>query len=234
MLLKTHISNISHGSEDWVQVRSSRFTSSEIHFLCDKEGIGKGGMSYIYRKVGEHISGVPIRKEIDTEATVWGNIYEPEAIRKYGRKHNLEFLITQKLIFDPNGRFSSTPDFLEVESETEEKEGYNVTTGEVKCPLTYDAFIALCLCDTPADVKKTEKKYYWQTLDEMENCGSVKGKLVIYHPHFGEHSLKEIVFRKFEKIDGIRVLENEMIFLNQRKNEALIKFEEIKKKLTLK
>ena len=235
MLLTKNISTFEHGSPEWFEARKSKFTSSEIHLLMGKKEFTEAALSYIYRKVGEDITGIPVTKEIETEATAHGNVYEPEAIRKYGRLKGLDYVITQKLVFDSNPFFSTTPDFLQLESAAinENKEpGYNVTPGEVKCPFTYDAFISLSLCETPLQLKEYKPQYYWQLLDQMLICGSLKGVFVIYHPDFAKASFKEIEFRKLFKDDsGNYPIKKDIDLLQERKLLAVKKFKEVKEKL---
>src|SRR5882762_11739719 len=131
MLLKSQISNIAIGSEEWHKARRARLTSSEIHCLMGEKPFTQGAMSYLYTKVGEEISGVSDRSEIETEGTAHGLVYEPEAVRKYGERKGYKFLVTQKLIIDPLQPYSCTPDFLIVTSESTDNTAYNVIPGEV-------------------------------------------------------------------------------------------------------
>ena len=82
MLKKESITPVIMGTDEWFAGRLGRFTSSEIYHLMGAKGIGEGGLSYIYRKVGEEICGIPQRREISTEATEHGNLYETENLRK--------------------------------------------------------------------------------------------------------------------------------------------------------
>src|SRR5258707_6629249 len=148
MLLKSHITNIEIHSDAWFAGRLAKFTASEIHHLMGEKPFTQGALSYIYRKVGEELSGLPCRDEVDTNATRHGNLYEPEAIQKFGEREGLQFVVTQKLIHNPETRFSCTPDALIINKENIDELSYNVSTLEVKCPSSYDAYISLCLCET--------------------------------------------------------------------------------------
>lgn len=185
MLIKTKISGVKIHSDDWHTSRLAKFTSSEIHFL-----MGSGAWGYIRRKVGEEMTGKPAKGEIDTEATRWGGFYEAEAITKFGQHLGLEFLIVQQLIVD--GRFGGTPDALIPIRESPDGSEYEVETVEVKCPPTFDNYIALFECDNAEDLKSTNKMYYWQVLDQMELCGCLAGYFVVYHPDFRAGNLKVI------------------------------------------
>ena len=222
MLDKRAITKVKIHSEEWFKERLGKFTASEIHYLMGEKPWTEGALSYIYRKVGEDISGLPCRDDVDTNATRHGNLYEPEALITYAREKGIDFLVTQCLISPPDSRFSSTPDALVIKGETETH--YNVETVETKCPYSYDAYIRLFLCNTPEDVKKEEKKYYWQVIDQMDNCGALVGHLVVYQPAFRVGKMKVITFRKMELRDQFKLLK-------ERKEGAEQKFNEIRDRL---
>lgn len=235
MLLKSQISNIEINTEQWHQERLFRFTSSENYNLMGEKPFTQGAMTYIYRKVGEENSGVAEKDNIETEATSHGNVYEPECLRKYKAQEGIEFMVTQKMIIGTNPRFSSTPDAIHVLSATGDGLGFNVEPIEIKCPLTYAAYIELFLCDTAMDVRKVDKvgkKYFYQVLDQIDNCGALSGKLIVYHPSFRTGQMKIIPFRIMEKVGNDYPLKNELNMLRNRKLMAIEKFDEIKAKLT--
>ena len=221
MLLKSNISKIEVHSEEWHSGRLAKFTASEMHNLMGEKFFTTGAKSYIYRKVGEEMTGIPCRDEVDTPATRHGLIHENEAIRKYGQSVGLEFVIVQKLIFSPDGRCGCTPDFLIVHNESEDKLSYNVSTGEVKCPPTFDAYISLFMCDSPEDVLAYSKAYFWQVIDQMDNCDALRGYLVVYHPDFRAGNMKVIEFRKINLVKYF-------VLLKERKAMAIQKFEEVR------
>lgn len=224
MLNKKFISNIQIYSDDWIKIRLGRFTSSNMHYLMGD----KITMSYVYQKVGEMFTGVCTatgEESIENENTAWGNMYEPEALNKFGLVKRLKYLVTQKVICDQGSKFSSTPDAIWVHGECLNKEEYNVSTVEVKCPPTYNNYIPLKRCKIPADLKKFSKKYYWQVLDQMDNCGSAVGYFMCYHPLFPEGANYNIIeFKKMELWDDFKLM-------NQRKKDVLIQFDNIKQEV---
>ena len=219
MLRKEWISGVQMHSEDWFTKRLSKFTSSEWHLVMGERGIGEGGKSYIYRKVGELLTGIVNKKEIATEATEHGNLYELENLRMFAKVMGLGFLVTQKLIAPQDSKHSSTPDALIVNYEAENKEEYSVSTVEAKCPLTYDNYIKLWKCRTPFDVKKVKPEFYWQTLHQMWVCDSLVGYLSVYHPHFRVGQLRIIEFKKIDLVSEFKLLK-------QRAIEAELLFDE--------
>jgi hypothetical protein len=225
MLKKSHITNIEIYSEAWHKHRLTKFTSSKAVKLISS---GDGFYTYIYQKVGEALTGVSNDKEfVDFDEDLeWGLKYEADAIRAFGKKMGIDFMVTQKLISDPEGQFASTPDAIWVHGECKiDTSEYNVSTAEGKCPRTFHWFIKFCMCDTPADVKKVKSDYYWQTIDQMHQCGAAVGYFFVYHPFFPEGSnLKIVKFTKMELWDDFKILA-------AQKKLAVQKFAEIKSKM---
>lgn len=211
-------------SEEWYQGRLAKFTSSEWHYWMGDKPHTTGAMSYTYRKVGEELTGLPCRDEVDTKATEWGHRYEDENIRKFKEAMGVEFIVTQKLITEPGSRFGSTPDAILPLLKSEDNLHYNVATLEAKCPPSYDNYIALARCRTPIQIKAVNKIYYWQVIDQMYNCDALRGFLSIYHPLFKAGGLNIVEFRKLE-------LRTEFKLMEERKKIAIATFNEVREEL---
>lgn len=237
MLKKSKISGTKILSDQWHTNRLAKFTSSEIHLITYPSGLTDGSINYIRRKVGEELTGRSARGEIDVEATRWGAFHEAEAIKKFGQLKGLDWIIVQQLICDLDGRFGCTPDGLIVLRESPDKTEYEVETVEVKCPPSFDYYIGLFECETPADLKKENRQYYWQVLDQMENCEALVGHFVVYHPDFRAGNIKLIKFDTMasEQTDKGKVfpLYNDLKFLRERKKMAEVEFNKIRDKLML-
>ncbi len=204
MLKKAHISNVQIYTQEWDDMRKGRFTSSKISEIMGEETVTKiAGMSYIYQKAGEKITNKSMADEdevIEDENTSWGRENEPAAIRKFGRTMGIEFLVTQKIIFDPNSNESSTPDAIWVHGQSVLKEDEDhVSTLEVKCPRKYNRFIPLWECTTPEELRKFSKKYYWQVIHQMRICDAAFGYFACFHPLFPDATNMRII--KFEKLN---------------------------------
>lgn len=226
MLKKSHITNIEVGTDLWLKHRLGRFTSSFIFNIMGEDGIGRG-LSYIYQKVGEELTGCTNERELPFDEDIeWGKMYENEGIQAFGRKMGVNFLVTQKLISNPGERSASTPDAIWIHGECKlTDDEYNVSTAEGKCPRTYHKFIQYCLCRTPMDLYKVSKPYFWQTIDQMAQCGAAVGYFFAYHPLFPAGSnLNIITFRKMELWDQFKLLAD-------RKKQANRLFEEIRQKM---
>lgn len=223
MLKKSHITNIEIYSDDWHIHRLGRFTSSRMVALIGEKAFN----SYLYQKVGEIMTGKSNDKEFEfNEDLDWGKLYEDEAIQLFGQKMGIQFLVTQKLISDPDSKFASTPDAIWVHGESKIVENeYNVSTAECKCPRTYHNFIAYCMCKTPADLKSKKADYYWQTIDQMHQTDAAVGYFFVYHPYFPPGSNLHIIkFRKMELWEDFR-------YLSERKRLAVVAFEEIRSQM---
>lgn len=215
MLNIKHITPIDIYSEMWHLFRLGKCTSSKVSVICGRDGFGKGGYSYVYQKVGEALTGKRNEKELDFDEDIeWGKLYEPESLRVFSKKMGIDFLVTQKVISDPESMFSSTPDGIwVVNKNTLAEDSYNVSTVEGKCPRTYHNFIPKFLCNTPGDLYKISKENYWQVIDQMQQAGSTKGYFYVYHPDFPEGSNMKII--EFSRIE----MWNEFKFLAERKKE---------------
>lgn len=182
-----------------------------------EKGLGTGAFSYIDQKVGEVMTGHVVEEDdnIEDENTAWGNMYEPKAIAKFHEVNKVQFLVTQKLIHAPDSHFSSTPDAIWVHGLASNQVEYNVSTLEVKCPRKFHRYNKLYRCNVPHDLLKIEPRYFWQVLDQMDNCDSAVGYFAVYHPLYPEKcNFKQIQFKKLDLWDEFKKLK-------QRKQEAV-------------
>lgn len=226
MLKKDRISKIEMFSDEWKVARLGKFTSSTISKLMQEKSYATGFMNYMYEKVGEELSGKPAVEydAIDTDAMRWGRMYEKDALTKFGHLKGLEYLIVQQLIAVPETRFGSTPDALIPHSESTDGTAHNVSTVEAKCFPTYQNYIPLALCKTPAEIKKVNPSLFWQVLDQMDNCDCLIGYSVAYHPELMAGNLSVVEFRKINLVP-------ELNLLKERKKMASEKFDEIREQL---
>lgn len=190
-----------------------------------ERGLGTGAFSYIDQKLGEEMTGHTVSDEddIEDENTAWGNQYEPKAIERFQWDNKVNFLVTQRMIHAQNTRFSSTPDAIWVHGEALNQLEYNVSTLEVKCPRKFHRFNKLFRCKTPQDLLKVEAKYFWQVIDQMDNCDSAVGYFAVFHPLYpATCNFKQIQFKKLDLWDDFKKLK-------QRKTEAINLLSEWKK-----
>jgi hypothetical protein len=222
MLKVENISNVRIHTDEWRAARLGKFTSSMIYTLMGDKPFTQGAMTYIYERVGEEISGAASKYEISTDATNWGLLHENDNLRKFGEFRGVDFLVTQVLITDPNSRFGSTPDaIIPIKKHGDT---WEVETVEAKCFPSYGHYIECALCNTPQELKKVDKAIFWQCVDQIDNCDSMKGWASFMHPEFKVGGFKAIPFRKIELIEDFKLLK-------ERKHLAELKFDEIRNKL---
>jgi hypothetical protein len=217
MLKKDHISKAVIYSDEWQLIRRGKFTSSKISCLMSEKGLGAGAFSYIDQKLGELMTGHVVEEEeqVEDENTAWGNQYEPQAIAAFHERNKVQYLVTQRLIHAPDTHFSSTPDAIWVHGLSTNEVEYNVSTLEVKCPRKFHRYNKLYRCLTPQNLLKTDPRYFWQVLDQMDNCDSAVGYFAVYHPLYpADCNFRQIQFKKLELWDEFKRL-------RQRKQEAV-------------
>lgn len=228
MLLKSKISQHQLSldpalNEDYDKAKLGRFTSSEFHYLMAEKGLGSAGRNYIYRKVGEVMTGMKCRADISTAATEHGLNYEREGLIEFGKKMKLESLLVQRLVLDEDGYCGGTPDGLIVLNESTDGLSYNVQTCEIKCPISFDGYIRLFKCKTPADLRDENRSYYFQVLHQMDLCGALDGFFIVYQPHFSKGKMNIIHFNKVDivKTTGLIGKDNDFKMMATRKKEAI-------------
>lgn len=208
--------------EEWRAARLAKFTSSMIYTLMGESTFTQGAMTYIYERVGESLTGIPAKQEIDTNATRWGLLHESAAIKRFGAHSGVPFVITQCLVTQNGSMFGSTPDCLLIKKSFDDC--YEVETGEVKCYPSYSHYISCALCNTPEEIKKVDPKLFWQVIDQMDNCDCLVGYAILYHPDFKFGGFKIIQFKKIELVKYFKLL-------RERKSLAVEKFNEIRDRL---
>lgn len=227
MLKVENISNVRIHTDEWRMARLSKFTSSMIYTQCGEKPYTSGALTYIHERVGESLSGVPAKYEISTDATNWGLLHESDNLRKFAEYRGIDYMVTQVLITSPGSKFGSTPDGIIPLKKYDG--GWEVETVEAKCLPSYGLFVECALCNSPEEIKKISeaKKFYWQTLDQMDNCGALRGWLSFYHPEFRAGGFKAIEFRLMQS----KQLSEDMKLLRTRKEMAEQKFNEVRDKL---
>lgn len=235
MLLKSRISNIDvHDLEKWRQARLSKFTSSNAWKLCQPEGFGKEGMKYIRTRVFESLSGVPAESEITTEHTANGLVNEGVALRTYAQKVGAKFVVSQKIIYGDGEMYSCTPDGIWIKAESTDGLSYDGEVWQVKC-YAADHHMECLMAETAEDLRKIDRKTYFQILDEMCNVDLLIGKAIYFNPELPEDKggLHVITIRKMFKdtVNNIFPIAEDIAFLKKRKEQAVAEFHRVKEKI---
>ena len=167
------------GSEQWLQARKGRFTSSQIYKLMTeprtkaaKEAgeLSEGAKTYVMEKALELAYGCDFSFD-GNDATQWGNDWEAEALATYEKQF---FTTVERTGFIPDADFGGgSPDGIE----------NGDTIIEIKTPYNEKNFFEVVYTG------KYPKQYYWQVQDLMRitNCDSAR--LVYFNPHEGRKYL---------------------------------------------
>jgi len=143
------------------------------------DGFSDTGLTYIYQKVTEYLTGQPAKPSFDAASTTWGNDYEKEAKLHFEAATCLSIVDGQTI---ENDVICGTPDgLLMVIENGEPKPGIGI---EIKCP--YDStnhLKNLCLANQ-AELKEVRTEYYWQMVAYMWLTGCTSWKFCSYDPRF--------------------------------------------------
>ncbi|KAB1228485.1 YqaJ viral recombinase family protein [Chryseobacterium viscerum] len=146
--------------EKWDKSKLTYFSGSEMERLCGyetKEELPDGAYSYISEKVYETIFGEKYKSDIyETEDILRGRKYELPAVSAVEKETNISFSYTgENQKFFKRGGFGATPDGL--------SKMYSL---EIKCPnfANHNKYKRM---KKGEDLKKFEKKYWYQVQSEM-------------------------------------------------------------------
>lgn len=165
-------------SKSWFEIRSGKFTASEVHklmgktFGTDLSKWTQTAQTYILEKVSEHFAEP--QKEMTSYACQWGIEHEEIARNYYEAvfKEEVEQVgFKQYLKLDAG----CSPDGL-VKGK---KRGI-----EIKCPMTNVQHLKNILIKNNADLKANNPEYYWQIQFSMLCFDYHVWDYVSYHPNF--------------------------------------------------
>lgn len=219
--------HIEQGTEEWEQIRCGRFTASEIHRIteCGKRMMtaeelaarpkkGKGskstmipdpsqistdGMTYIYEKVAEVLTGKP-KAQAYAYPLVYGKETEPEAVEYFEKLTGLE---TEGVGFQTWGDHAGgSPDRL-----------VGADAGlEIKCPFNSKIQIDYLMLNDVFDLKRMYPSHYYQCVANMLFTGRNTWHFGTYDPRMllDKHKFKHIV------IEGtLQTVQDDMDLINQ-------------------
>lgn len=168
--------HMEQGSPEWEAIRLGKMTGSKADlFLVDgksKNGFGTGALTYIYRKIGEAVTG-DAGEFGGSPSTDRGNSLEPLAIESYKEKnwfHEIRLVGFVEL----NSFVGCSPDALVGED----------GMLEVKCP-EHPEFVRMLVTGELKD----HKKYMAQIQFNLFVTGRRWCDYVVFHPKFGASSL---------------------------------------------
>lgn len=162
--------------EDWLNLRSSRFTASEIHKLMGtpkskSEFLSETAKSFIFEKAAEYLTGH--KTEIYGRALDWGKEHEKEAFH-YFKQQSDDFYTyygAESYTFITYGNWGGySPDAL----------GDKLV--EIKCPFNSGNHLQNFCIKTNEQLKSKRTEYYWQMQMGMIATGLEEGIFVSYDP----------------------------------------------------
>ena len=158
----TSNNNLIQGSNEWLEIRKGKFTSSEIYRLLaepkskkdkDAGNLSDGAMTYVLEKVHEVLTGES-KGNFDNEATVWGVQNESLAREWYKKLKGVE--VEEHGFTQISDSFGGSSDGLT------ENGGI-----EIKCPFNGAIHLSYSLIESQEYMKDNFKKHYWQC---VSNC----------------------------------------------------------------
>lgn len=127
-MIGVDFSEMEQGSADWQYCKLGVMTASEAEFILAGKKTDKR-MNYIYKKVGQIITGVPEEK-FTAKATNWGKDHEAAARAAYCFEKRVEVLNVPIIYKDLSLRTACSPD------------GLTPNGGiEIKCPIASREFV---------------------------------------------------------------------------------------------
>ncbi len=182
---------IDQGSGVWFIKRAPRFTNSNIFTLIgkDKTKLTQGALTYVYDKAAVALYSKHLFEDENSytsESMQRGNDLEPVARMEHSIKTGVNFRECGFFLHSVLGKhFGGSPDGL---SEC------GTITAEYKCPDNYGTFLKLCMLDTPDDLYKHSKQYFYQCHSHMLLTGAKMCHFVVFDP-------------REKKIPDIKILE---------------------------
>jgi hypothetical protein len=156
------------------QMRGGKITASQFWKVVSLKGkLTETAITYLYEVIAEIMTnGLSIdTNEFSSRATDWGNEYEPIARKVYAEYKGVEVKLSN---FTEHSLYAGcTPD-----GEIDADNGLL----EIKCPYVSANHIKLLLCETPEDLLKTKKEYYWQCQFQLYCTGRSYVDFVSYDP----------------------------------------------------
>ncbi len=199
-------------SNEWHNLRSGKFTASEIHKIMGKSINTDTAMSYIYEKVAQQLTGE--RNEFDNAAVRWGAETEPFAKQYY------EAAFSEKIVecdFFPYGKFNDNAGFSPDGILVGKKKGI-----EIKCPFNSANHVKYLSIRTQEEFKIECKEYYWQIMMCIAGMEFIAWDFVTFDPRFtGSLRMQALEIKPDDK--DILLLETRINQAIEIKNEILTK-----------
>jgi putative phage-type endonuclease len=202
---------IEQRTEEWLEIRSGKFTASDIHRLMGVRGMGKTGETYVMEKVAEQLGAhMPM---VSSKAMEHGTATEPFAKLHYERAFGVEIEDQSFIIAPWNAQAGCSPDGI-IRS---------LNRGiEIKCPYSPANHIRHLMIKSADDLKDVALEYYWQIQMCMAVTGLPSWDFVSYCDEFhGE--LRMMAIEIFADVKDIELMKTRIDEAVKMKDEIIKK-----------
>lgn len=194
---KTAFKWVDQNSPEWDQIRSGRFTASEIWKLMvppktklavDAGELSETALSYVNDKVAEVMTG-QCKQQGYAFPLVWGTEKEPEAIAEFIARTGYGY---QKVGFFPyTDHAGGSPDGFVGDNDII----------EVKCPYDSGVQIDYLMLTDQYDLKRMKRENYWQCQANLLFTGKEQCHFVTFDPRMKEekHRLTHLIIKPNEE-----------------------------------
>ena len=191
-------------SNEWLEQRYGKFTSSEIHKLLGVRGLGETGKNYAIDKAIEQLYG-QMNENFVSYDMQRGIEQEPLAFEKFKDIVSLDFLEVEKCGFiELNENTGSSPDGLVSDD----------AILEIKCPNSINFFKVVA-------TGEIDSKYFAQMQHQMYCTNRSKAYFFNYLIHEGKeyyHSIivyrdEDFIANMIDRIEEAKEIKNEYIKL---------------------
>lgn len=182
---------------EWEKARIGTFTSSEFDCLftggrSKEQLIGKGGLTYINKKIGE-IMSQQLEETKETDKMTRGNALEPEARERYSMIVNEK--VEDSVFIRYNAIFGGTNDGY-----IKRADGSIKSILEIKCPDSKKHTQVLSVI-SPVELKDIDSQYYHQPQGNMLFAGADYADFVSYDDRIVSHDLQIAIIRCWPDMD---------------------------------
>jgi putative phage-type endonuclease len=162
--------------DDWHQLRSSRFTASEIHKLMGtpknkSEYLSETAKTFIFEKAAEYLTGQ--KAEMYGRALDWGKEHEKEAFEYFSQQTDdfYTYYGAETYTFITYGEWGGySPDAL----------GTHLV--EIKCPFNSGNHLQNSFITNNEQLKSKRPEYYWQVQMGMVATEMTEALFLSYDP----------------------------------------------------
>lgn len=203
-------------SQEWHDARKERLTSSEIDkIFVSGQGagnlIGKGGLSYINKIIGQILTGI-VKQTRETDAILWGLTEETDAKVRYQETTNIElhdsfFVAYNEILGGTNDGWSKELGTLK-------------SIVEVKCPDS-EKHIKVLSCKSVEGLKNIDPQYFHQPQANMLFCDAEFCDFICYDSRIKYHDLQIKIIRIYPDMRWRKEFKQRIDFVADYINETL-------------